>query len=250
MAGLHAFHTQPVPQGSGEITLDANESAHLVKSLRAREGEPIQVFNGAGRVWNGAVADANARALVMRVESEIIHKQIIPSLVLAQTLPKGSMMDDIVRGAVEMGVAVIQPLFSERCEVRLDADRAEGKLERWRSIAVEACKQSGNPFLPEIHPPMSLKSWVAKPMENTFRMVGSLEPEMPRLSDLKIEDARIGELLMLIGPEGDFSPDEYTLIREQGFQGVRFGANILRVHTAALYALASMDQFRQRVFPS
>lgn len=246
MSGLHAYHPQPVPSHATALTLAPDESSHLVRSLRARPGEPIHVFNGTGQSWSGVVLQADARALVMRIDTAETHRPTTPALVLAQALPKGSLMDDIVRAAVEIGVAEIQPLFSERCEVKLDDTRAASRLERWSAIAIEACKQSGNPFLPRIHTPVPLKTWLARPAENMLRLVGSLEEGTPPLAHIQITDTTAEKLLFLIGPEGDFSPAEYTLIHQHGVRGVRFGQNVLRVPTAALYALTALDQLRQR----
>ncbi len=249
MAGLYAYHPQPVTPGAPEITLNDEESSHLVRSLRAKIGEKITAFDGTGKTWRGTVVAADARALVMRVEAEFSHPPECPALSLAQALPKGSVFDDVIRAAVELGVTEIFPLFSERCEVRLDAERAAGKLERWRSIAVEACKQSGNPFLPVIHAPVALKTWLAAPVPagKIFRCVGSLEDSATPISRIDFSDTSPEKFQILIGPEGDFSPAEYEKIRIAGFRGVRFGKTVLRAGTAALYGLVALDQLRQRL---
>jgi 16S rRNA (uracil1498-N3)-methyltransferase len=137
-------------------------------------------------------------------------------------------------------------------------------VEHWRAAAVEACKQSGNPFLPHIAAPAPLKTWLAGEFPKTLAFIGSLEPDAPPLAltarttgNAGVADANANDaaavaaperLLVLIGPEGDFSPAEYALIRARGFRAVRFGPNVLRVPTAAHYALAALDQLRQRLF--
>ncbi|MDR2862738.1 MAG: 16S rRNA (uracil(1498)-N(3))-methyltransferase [Puniceicoccales bacterium] len=246
MAGLRAYHPFPVPPGATGIVLSPGESLHLARSLRARPGEPIEAFDGAGRTWSGVVLSPDAQGLAMRVDSARVRTPLVPALALAQVLPKGGLMDDIVRAAVEVGVAAIYPLFSAHCEVKLDASRAAARVERWNAIAIEACKQSGNPFLPRIASPEPLKAWLARPAGKALRLVGSLEAATPALSRVSIAHEEVEELLALIGPEGDFSPAEYALIREHGVRGVSFGENVLRVPTAALYALVALDQLRQR----
>jgi 16S rRNA (uracil1498-N3)-methyltransferase len=249
MAGFHAYHPFDVPAGAAEIVLSPTESAHLVRSLRARVGEPVQAFDGRGGRWSGTIGVADARALVVRVDCAERLVPSAPALALAQALPKGGLMDDIVRAAVEVGVAAIFPLFSERCEVRLDAERAAARVERWNTIAVEACKQSGNPFVPHIAPPEALKKWLVRPAEKTLRLVGSLEAgSVPLASFFRRAGGEISEmetLLIVVGPEGDFTAAEYALLRDSGVRGVRFGAHVLRVPTAAGYALAALDQLRQ-----
>ncbi|MDR2844552.1 MAG: 16S rRNA (uracil(1498)-N(3))-methyltransferase [Puniceicoccales bacterium] len=246
MAGLHAYHPSSVPSGATVLTLSPAESAHLVRSLRARVGEDIHAFDGTGRSWDGTVAEADARALVMRIDATRALTPPTPALALAQVLPKGGLMDDIVRAAVEIGVAEIHPLFSAHCEVKLDAARAAARVERWNAIAVEACKQSGNPFLPRIAPPVPLEAWLAGLAADTLAFAGSLADGAPPFSGIRLPDTAPARLLFLIGPEGDFSQAEHALIRERGVLGVRFGENVLRVPTAALYALAALDQLRRR----
>jgi 16S rRNA (uracil1498-N3)-methyltransferase len=252
MAGFHAYHPFEVTAGATEIVLSAPESAHLVRSLRAKVGEPVQAFDGRGGRWDCHIAAADARALVLRVDHAGRLAPPTPALALAQVLPKGGLMDDIIRAAVEIGVAAIFPLFSERCEVRLDAERAAARAERWNTIAVEACKQSGNPFVPRIAPPEPLKKWLAHPVEKTLCLVGSLEEGnvrstsfFERFAKTPCELSTFDTLLIAVGPEGDFTAAEYVLLRDNGFRGVRFGPYVLRVPTAATYALTALDQLRQ-----
>lgn len=251
MAGLHAYHPFPVAVDAPSLTLSAVESKHLVRSLRARIGEPIEVFDGQGTRWRGTVADPQSGGLVMHIAHREKIPPPLPALALAVAIPKGNLLDDILRAAVELDAAAVFPLFSERCEVKLDAARAAAKQERWQAIAIEACKQSANPFLPAIASPQPLANFLrAFPSENALRLVGSLEEETPPLALLPPPSASLEKLLMLIGPEGDFSPAEYAAIRAANFQGVRFGPHVLRVPTAAHYALTALDQFRQRHYPS
>ncbi|MDR1497586.1 MAG: 16S rRNA (uracil(1498)-N(3))-methyltransferase [Puniceicoccales bacterium] len=250
-AAFRTYYPFPVSADATELTLPPSESAHLIRSLRARPGEPIEAFNGTGQSWHGIVLSTTA-ALTMRIDSRKLHSPKTPALVLAQVLPKYGVMDEIVRASVEIGVAEIHPLFSERCETHLDDPKIAARMKRWNSIAIEACKQSGNPFPPRIACPEPLKTWLLRPMKNTLRMAGSLESTAKPLSSIPTSPAAPGavgweKLLLLIGPEGDFSPNEYALIRQQGTLPVRFGENTLRVPTAALYALAALDQLRQRI---
>ncbi|MDR0536420.1 MAG: 16S rRNA (uracil(1498)-N(3))-methyltransferase [Puniceicoccales bacterium] len=261
MAGLRAYlppqsslHPGAAIIGPGSVlSLPPGESAHLVRSLRARPGEPIEVFDGIGRLWRGTVQTPDPRALSVNVQASELVQARHPRLVLAQAIPKGGLMDDIVRAAVELDAAEIHPICAARCEVRLDPPRAAARHERWLSIAIEACKQSGNPHLPHISPPTPLKTWLATETASgappALRLIGSLEPDARPLASLDTSPAlRAAErLLLLIGPEGDLAPDEHALARSLGFLPIRFGNNVLRVPTAAHYALAALDQLRQRL---
>jgi 16S rRNA (uracil1498-N3)-methyltransferase len=275
MAGLRAYHPFPVFAGATELVLSPAESAHLVRSLRARPGEALEAFDGTGRIWRGTVLHAQPTALTMRINSAETLQPLSPRLSLAQALPKGGLMDDIIRAAIELGALDIHPLFTQHCEVKLDSSRASTRVERWQTLAIEACKQSGNPFLPRIHSPESLKAFLPKivqrqlpansgssvqdecvsasallrnSLQRTLAFVGSLEAGALPFSSLPVLDASVANLLICIGPEGDFSPEEYALLRDSGVQGVRFGPHVLRVPTAAHYALVALDQLRQRAY--
>lgn len=252
---LRAYHPFPVPADATTLALSEDESRHLAKVLRARVGESVEAFDGNGNVFYGKILDGNAKALTVSVEC----RECVPAprcqISLAQAMPKGSLTDDIVRQATEIGAARIFPLASERCEVKLDADRAAHKLERWRAIAVEACKQSGNRFVPEIAPVQTLENFFAGLSEKSsvaggnapLRLVASLEAGTRPCSEIarsRADDVP-EEILWLVGPEGDFSPEEYAAARDAGFLPARLGENVLRAATAAIYTLSVADQMRQ-----
>jgi len=138
-----------------ELTLPADESHHLVVVNRARRGDPVVAFDGRGREWQCELLRDSKNAAVLRVVSTRQAAPPLPcEITLAQALPKGAAMDAIVRKATEIGAARIVPLESERTQVHLLADggRGEKKTDKWRVAAIEAAKQCGNPWLPEIAP--------------------------------------------------------------------------------------------------
>lgn len=258
---LRAFHPFAVPADAPSLTLSAEESFHIAKVLRARADEPIRAFDGRGNAWNcrRIAGENNPRALALEIVS---REQIAPPqcrLALALALPKGSLADEIVRAATEVGIAEFFPILAARCESKPDAARAAHKRERWRAIAVEACKQCGNPFVPEIFPVVPAAEFFEKiaaadgaPAE-TLKLTASLEAgtrtcrEIER--DLRAANANSGapfprRILWLVGPEGDFTPAEYATARAAGFVPARLGELVLRVPTAALYALSVADQMR------
>ena len=254
---LRAFHPQPVPADAETLTLAKEESFHLAKVLRAGANEPVSAFDGRGNFFTGKIVGGNANALTISIEK----RENVPAprcrISLAQALPKGSLTDDIVRQATEIGAARIFPILSARCEVKLDATRAAHKLERWRAIAIEACKQSGNPFLPEICEPIPLKKFLEmmreeNARENTLMLTASLESATRECAEIARENAKSPpeEVLWLVGPEGDFTEEEYALARESGFAPARLGGNVLRAITASIYVLAVSDQFRRSWFPA
>lgn len=247
---LRAYHPFDVSAEATTLTLAKEESFHLAKVLRARPGEAVEAFDGKGNVFFGKIQNGDAKALTISIES----RESVPAprcrLALAQALPKGSLMDDIVRQATEIGAARIFPLASARSEVKLDATRAAHKLERWNAIAVEACKQCGNRFVPEIAPVMTPAAFFESQKNargNALRITASLEPGTRSCAEIAREYAANPpeEILWLVGPEGDFSPEEYALARASGCVPARLGDNVLRAVTAAIYTLTAGDQMRQ-----
>jgi 16S rRNA (uracil1498-N3)-methyltransferase len=166
--------------------------------------------------------------------------------ILAVGLPKGDVFVEIIRQATELGATALQPLYTAHTEVHLDSARAERKLDRWRAAALESCKQSGSSWLPAIHVPVQLSSWLKKlpsaGLAKELRLVAALTSNAKSLSSLSPSvPLSLGPFLICIGPEGDFSPEEYQLFETSGFTPVRLPGHILRVETACVAALACLQ---------
>jgi 16S rRNA (uracil1498-N3)-methyltransferase len=168
-------------------------------------------------------------------------------IVLGQAIPKGKNMDLIVQKAVEIGAAEIAPIISDRTIVQLDSESASQKQTKWQQIAIEAAKQSGQNWLPCVHAPKKLAEFFsASDQVFDLRLIGSLQPDAQHLKKIlethSSEHAdRPGSVLMLIGPEGDFTPAELALARRHGCQPITLGPIILRVETAAIYCLSVLS---------
>lgn len=228
--------------------LSEGESRHLVKVFRARQGEPITLFDAAGSVWRGTLALADARAALVQIESWVSIPAPRPQITLGQAMPKGKTMDSVIAAMVELGVTRIVPLATDHSEVRLekDAARAAAKCEHWQQTAIEAAKQSANFYGTRVGPITSLQAFLGHLPTSVaaapqLRIIGSLEEGSVPLAALASEIAAAAEVVCLIGPEGDFSVAEYALARECGFRPVRLAAHVLRVHTAATYIASTVD---------
>ena len=205
-----------IPADATEIRLTPEESHHLVAVSRCGRGDPVTVFDGRGREWLTECTDPSKGGAVLRVKESRSAKPLSHEITLGQALPKGSTMDDIVRQATEVGAARIVPLLSERTQVHLDADRAEKKIEKWRTAAIEAAKQCGNPWLPEIAPIQNLGAFIASAKNYDLKLVASLHAGTMTLKAAlahyrtRHNNAVPRKVLWLVGPEGDFSPAEMT----------------------------------------
>jgi 16S rRNA (uracil1498-N3)-methyltransferase len=238
-------YSQTAEPASTVITLTADESHHLVVVNRCQRGDPVVVFDGRGREWITRCTEPVKQAAVLSV-SEFRQATTLPhAITLAQALPKGGTMDEIVRQATEVGAARIVPLTSERTQVHLEGDRADKKIDKWRVTSVEAAKQCGNPWLPEITPLQTLAQFLAASAEtDDLKFIASLHPGAislksalaPRGTDHAVSTPR--RAIWLVGPEGDFSPAEISTALAAGFQPITLGPLVLRSDTAALYALS------------
>lgn len=239
-----------VPAAAVEIRLSPEESHHLVVVNRCSRGEPVVAFDGHGREWLTECIDPAKHGAVLRVKETRPAATRAFSITLAQALPKGSTMDDIVRQATEVGAARIVPLLSERTQVHLDGNRADKKVEKWRTTAIEAAKQCGNPWLPEIAPLQKFDAWLAGSPAYDLKLVASLHAGTTTLKQALIKHAAHHpspprNAVWLVGPEGDFSPAEMTAAITAGFMPVTLGPLVLRSDTAAIYALSILSNALQ-----
>jgi 16S rRNA (uracil1498-N3)-methyltransferase len=155
-------------------------------------------------------------------------------------------MDLIVQKAVELGAAEIAPIISDRTIVRLDDAEAAQKQSKWQTIAIEAAKQCGQNWLPEVQTPLSLAQFFSARPRFDLQLVGSLQSEAQHLKKILFDHSpehreRPASVLMLVGPEGDFTPAELSLAKSHGCRPITLGPVILRVETAALYCLSVLS---------
>jgi len=236
-------HCLPATKEPAELTLSPEESHHLIGVNRARLGVRVIAFDGRGTEWTCELVGDRRQGAVLRVLATHSRAPLPYALTLAQALPKGPAMDAIVRKATEIGAARIVPLETERTQVHLDGERSDRKVDKWRIAALEAAKQCGNPFLPEIAPVQRLADLLAAPGPFDLKLVASLHPGAtslkPVLADFRALQGRPPHsVLWLIGPEGDFTPEETNHALAAGFVPITLGPLVLRCETAAVYALA------------
>ncbi len=239
-------YCQPTDPAAREIRLNADESHHLIVVNRCGRGDRVVAFDGRGHEWICECAESAKNRAVLRVK-EFRQAQPLPcAITLAQALPKGATMDEIVRHATEIGAARIVPLISERTQVHLDGDRAEKKVEKWSTTAIEAAKQCGNPWLPVIAPVQKLADYLATTGDYDLKLVASLHAGTTTLktalAHFRSQHAHAPRrVLWLVGPEGDLSSTELTAVILAGFAPITLGPLVLRCDTAAICALSILS---------
>lgn len=222
------------------LTLTGDEAHHCCRVLRAKVGDPAEVFDGEGTSVTGEIIHLEKEKVIIRPTSD---REISPKpkmITLNQAIPKGGNMELIVQKAAELGVSVIQPLITKNTVAR--AEQIAKKQAKWQRIALEACKQCGQNYLPIVKPSLSLADWINSQIpdttapDSTLKIIAALHPESKPFNQAFTSDAQAASLL--IGPEGDFSEAEYKQILAVNFLPITLGEIILRVETATLYCIS------------
>jgi 16S rRNA (uracil1498-N3)-methyltransferase len=203
-------------------------------------------FDGHGTEWICSLKTDKRSEAVLAVRFAQKAKPLPYEITLGQAIPKGPCMDAIVRKATEIGAARIVPLLSERTQVKLDEDRQDKKTDKWQQAALEAAKQCGNAWLPEILPPQRAEQFLEQSKGYDLKLIASLQPGAKSLKAVLAafhtnQGRAPKRVLWLIGPEGDFTPAEMSLSKSCGFEPITLGPLVLRCETAAVYALSVLS---------
>lgn len=240
-----------------EITLDAGESHHVASVLRGALGDCVHIIDGQGRSAAGEITSLHKKETRLRLGPVRILPPPPARLVLAVAIPKGSTMDWIIEKAVELGATEIVPLLTQRTVVRLNASDRPERQRKWQRIAVEACKQCGQPWLPRVRTPRTLSEalLIVPPPSFALPLLASLQPPVQPLSSLWHPSAPAPtssperptmDASVWIGPEGDFTPEEYAQLRDAGLCPVSLGPLTLRVETASFVCLSVLRHEQSR----
>jgi 16S rRNA (uracil1498-N3)-methyltransferase len=243
---MHRFYVSPENWDPDALALSGAEAHHARDVLRMKRGEKLVLFNGRGHEITAEIVDFSGDEIQLRKLHEAETPALRCRIILGQAIPKGKNMELIVQKAVEIGAAEIAPIISDRTIVQVDPESAAQKQAKWQQIAIEAAKQCGQNWLPRVHAPRRLGEFFAASATCDLHLVGSLQPGAQHLkkilADYSSEHRYLPEsVLMLIGPEGDFTPAELALARRHGCHPITLGPIILRVETAAIYCLSVLS---------
>lgn len=230
------FTEQALAPGS-EVALDAQTSLYLVRVLRLRRGDTLVLFNGDGSDYAAELTVPRKDQVRLQVNARLPAVAESPlDLTLVQAISRGERMDQSLQKATELGVRALQPLISERVEVRLGGERVNKRLAHWLGVVQAACGQSGRAIVPELRPPLELHDWLATPAPG-LRLV--LAPGANR--GLTSMDPVTVPVEVLVGPEGGFSDAEISACDRAGVVAVSLGPRILRTETAGPAAIAVLQ---------
>lgn len=221
-------------------TFDLPDGAfqHCCKVLRLKEEHPLVLFNGQGGQYQAKLVNVQKRSAQIAVaDFEALHNESPLRVTIGQSISRGERMDYAIQKAVESGVYQIQPLFSERCEVRLNDARLEKRVQHWQQVAISAAEQSGRGIVPEICFPIALQDWVCNCNE-MLKLALHHHSARP-LNQFNQPDNQ--EIALLIGPEGGLSQAEVDLAEQYDFSAVALGPRVLRTETAPIVALTALN---------
>ena len=221
------------------VELGAQTHIHATKVLRLKVGDQFALFNGDSFDYVVKVIEISKHKTSVEIidKYEVNHESSL-KITLAQGIAAGDKMDWIIQKTVELGIESIQPLFTERSIVKLDRERADKKLEHWRTVAISACEQTGRAIIPEILSPLPLSQWLsAQQKKNNLKLI--LTPS--KAQNINQLDKPSSSIDFMVGPEGGFSDKEMALALNSAFIPINFGQRILRTETASIVALSIMQ---------
>jgi 16S rRNA (uracil1498-N3)-methyltransferase len=237
------FYISATAWNPDRLALDSTESHHAFDVLRMKAGDRVTVFDGEGNEAEVELLKRGKQATELRKISLGKSAPLPCRITLAQAIPKGKNMELIIEKATELGVAAIAPLMSERTVVRGSEEDHIRKLAKWQRTAIEACKQCGQNFLPHIAQPCTPRALFERNERFDLMLIGSLQsdarPFKQALADFGTK--RPKNVLILVGPEGDFTPAEVALAKSHGCRPITLGPIILRTETAAIYCVSVLN---------
>jgi 16S rRNA (uracil1498-N3)-methyltransferase len=254
---VHRFFVPSFDLGDDVATLPRDEAEHLTRVLRLGVGDTVAVFDGRGHEFLARVAGgAGDKPRDVRVQLlsriEPAPEPAVP-ITLAQAVLKGDKMDDIVRDAVMLGVAAIQPLVTTRTEVTVAALIRGARVDRWRRVALASVKQSRRAVVPDIRVPLTLETYLGEPAAALRLMLvepsaattaeslsalagGRASAPPPSMPEPPPSDAAV-----LVGPEGGWTEQEIVAAREAGVRLVTLGHRTLRADAVPIVAVSVLQ---------
>lgn len=222
-----------------ELSLTKEAANHVVRVLRLTTGAALNIFDGHGHEYSAVIHSVDKQQTIVKIiAAKNIECESPLRIHLGQGVSRGEKMDYTIQKAVELGVNEITPLLTERCGVKLSAERWEKRMSHWNNIIIAACEQSGRNYLPLLHEPQSLQQWTLN-IATDFKLL--LNPHATqKLTDIAVKMASVS---LLIGSEGGLSEAEISLAQQRDFVNLRIGPRVLRTETAALAAIAILQSY-------
>jgi 16S rRNA (uracil1498-N3)-methyltransferase len=252
---IHRFFAPSLDPGDETTTLPRDEAEHLTRVLRHGVGDTVGIFDGRGHEFLARVVSVEGRDVRVQIMSRADPAaESTVALTLAQAVLKGDKMDDVIRDAVMLGVAAVQPLVTSRSETTVAALLRGARLDRWRRVALASVKQSRRAVLPEIRTPLTVEHFLDEPAPALSLMLvepgagapgglgdaGGPGVVVESLSTLRNAPIPM-DAALLVGPEGGWGEAEWTSAAAHGVRLMTLGHRTLRADAVAVSAISVLQ---------
>lgn len=227
---LPIFYQEDLVLNAGLIELGPDASKHVVQVLRMKEGEGLQLTDGKGNLITGTIEAAHKKNCIVAKTAQEFRERNAKKLTIAiSPIKNTSRFEWFLEKATEIGVYAISPIICKRTE------KLQFRKDRMQSILISAMLQSKQVYLPQLNDPQDFSAYLQH-QTNAYKCIAHCEDEANKndFADLKMHP----EMLLLVGPEGDFTNDEIATAIKQNFTPVSLGSNRLRTETAGVVAAA------------
>jgi 16S rRNA (uracil1498-N3)-methyltransferase len=240
---VHRFFAPSLDVGDETVELPRDEAEHLTRVLRLATGDEVAVFDGRGHEYRARIIGAVRRDVRVQLLSRVEPAAELPvAVTLVQAILKGDKMDEVVRDAVMLGVAAVQPIVTRRTEMTIAAVLRGARLDRWRRIALASAKQSGRAVLPEIRTPLTFETYLDEPPAAMRLMLVEPAAGMDTQTLSVLRDAPApSDASVLVGPEGGWDERESGAAQGRGVQLISLGHRTLRADAVPIAALSVLN---------
>tara|TARA_B100001250_G_scaffold54938_1_gene42515 strand:+ start:327 stop:1046 length:720 start_codon:yes stop_codon:yes gene_type:complete len=233
---MELFYNEDLSANEESLIFGLEESRHLSKVLRKKVGEQIHVTNGKGLEWKGLIISNDFRRAAVKKKKATLHQnQSVPLHIAIAPTKSNDRLEWFLEKATEIGISHITPILCDHSERKIL------KPKRMKKILVGALKQSAQFFLPQLNPMISFKKFMKSHHPQTKLLAHCQKGNKIALHQIKNLN---NEVLIMIGPEGDFSDREIKTAQNHSFTSISLGAQRLRTETAGIVACSKVATLR------
>jgi 16S rRNA (uracil1498-N3)-methyltransferase len=237
---MHRFYIEQI-SGDKVVLNDPDQVHHIRDVLRLKAGDAVIVFDRPGNEYRATIASVGRKQVKLNLTPLKPRPDSSLKLTVACAIPKAGRMDDIIDHLTQLGVEYIIPMLTDRVVVKPNDAAMQKRLLRWQKIAQSAAQQCQRSNVPVISPVTDVKELIGSARDFDLKLIPHLTGERTSIKDI-LAKSHPKNILVLIGPEGDFTPEEVELALHNSFTPVSLGETVLRVATAAV-AVASYIRF-------